>query len=344
MRSSSASSSFTRAGGTESININKDISPMTLLVPRTIQKQPCSRPLRVLMDTGSDYSHIKRDALPLGATPSNHDLPITSNTFGDTVTNSQFVTLADIRLPEFHTSRRIDSLRCEVFDAPCNYDIILGRDFLDKIGLKIDFGSSKSMTWLDTTALMKPKRSFDTPEGVNAYLSEWLDTPTSETDNAPLFAAHFEMELSDYNTYISEMKEAKYEKVSIDQVIQQQTHLSSSQGLELHAVLSKYTALFSGKLGKYPHRKMHLELLKEDTPLVHKRAYSVPHAHEDLFNQELKHLCEIGVLEKKMDAYDGSRIFVNSISSSSERSILFLEFRTSFLTTFIQVCILRDSS
>jgi hypothetical protein len=51
-----------------------------------------------------------------------------------------------------------------------------------------------------------------------------------------------------------------------ENVAQQQNHLTFTQKKQLGALLSKYTKLFSGKLGCYPHRKVKLELTDNAKP------------------------------------------------------------------------------
>jgi hypothetical protein len=93
----------------------------------------------------------------------------------------------------------------------------------------------------------------------------------------------------------SQILDAKYEKVSIDDVVDQQAHLTEAQKQDLHGLLSKYTKLFSGKLGVYPHRKFHIDVDPNATP-HHARAYAVPRIHHDTFKKELEHLVSLGVL------------------------------------------------
>ena len=66
----------------------------------------------------------------------------------------------------------------------------------------------------------------------------------------------------------------------------QQNHLSPEQQADLAALLSKFPQLFSGKLGHYPRRKVHLELQPNAIP-VHKWPYAVANAHQHIFSTEL---------------------------------------------------------
>ena len=53
--------------------------------------------------------------------------------------------------------------------------------------------------------------------------------------------------------------------------------------------------MFSGTLGRYPHRKVHLQLVDNAEPTF-QRAYSCPRSLEDAYKAELQRLCELGVL------------------------------------------------
>ena len=61
-------------------------------------------------------------------------------------------------------------------------------------------------------------------------------------------------------------------------------------------MLTKHSKLFSGKLGSYPHKKFHIDIDPEATP-VHARAYPVPRIHLETFRNELNRLVELGVLQ-----------------------------------------------
>eukprot|EP00957_Ditylum_brightwellii_P067409 5117064-Ditylum_brightwellii.AAC.2 len=86
--------------------------------------------------------------------------------------------------------------------------------------------------------------------------------------------------------FASDIKDAKYEQVSETEVAAAQKHLSSFQHNCLEVVLHDTPVLFDSKLGRYPHKKVLLEVDPKYKP-VHSRAYSVPKAHEAAFRKEL---------------------------------------------------------
>ena len=101
----------------------------------------------------------------------------------------------------------------------------------------------------------------------------------------------------EHESNLAQILEANYQKIEVRQVADNQKHLTNKQGDQLPGLLSTYTKLFSGKLGLYPHRKLHLELAENAQP-VHRRAYPVPHSNLEVFRNEPYHLVELGVLSK----------------------------------------------
>ncbi|CAJ1955002.1 unnamed protein product [Cylindrotheca closterium] len=76
--------------------------------------------------------------------------------------------------------------------------------------------------------------------------------------------------------------DAKYEATSGAEVADKQKHLTEDQRKLLAQALKNTDEIFNGQLGHYKHEK----------------AYSVLKQHEPVFLKELKHLQEIGVLER----------------------------------------------
>ena len=81
-------------------------------------------------------------------------------TMAGTFQVKEFVKMRECMLPEFDKTKRIQGQEAMVFDAQCNYEVILGRDFLREVGIKMDFETGK-VTWLDRTIDMKPRASWE---------------------------------------------------------------------------------------------------------------------------------------------------------------------------------------
>ena len=96
-------------------------------------------PLVVLFDCGSQLSFLKCSKVPKGCAISTVEQPVHGLTGTSHLTEE--VTLTGITLPEFSTSKRIDSsLRCLLLDEQqedSTYNMILGLDFLCAVGIDI---------------------------------------------------------------------------------------------------------------------------------------------------------------------------------------------------------------
>ena len=124
------------------------------------------------------------------------------------------------------------------------YDIIIGMDVMQKLGFIL--GCAKlTMSWNENVVSFHPLDYFlNNTLGTSSYTDfddlEGINALEAGTINEPIL-------------------HSKYEAVNTQDVAFQQTHLNPMQRNELVSLLANYTVLFSGKLGKYPHRKVHLE-------------------------------------------------------------------------------------
>ena len=69
----------------------------------------------------------------------------------------------------------------------------------------------------------------------------------------------FGMDWYDPTCYATEILDAKYENVPIDDVVNQLENLNAQQKADIKQDLSEFTKLFDGTQGVYPHRKFHIE-------------------------------------------------------------------------------------
>jgi hypothetical protein len=92
------------------------------------------------------------------------------------------------------------------------------------------------------------------------------------------------MDWYDPTCYASEILDAKYEKVLVDDVIDQLDHLNVQQKNNLKQVLNEHTKLFDGTPGVYPQRICHIDLMPGAVP-KHFRQYAIPVIHLEAFNK-----------------------------------------------------------
>jgi Retroviral aspartyl protease len=278
------------------------------MICRDIQNRQCLRMLRVLFDSGSDSTLIHANCLPPGANPSLLKEPIVANTTAGTMKSKRQVWMANIILPEFDKHRHIDHCHAIVFDAPCNYDVILGRDVLAKIGMDVLF-STGTVRWMGieipmhekgfrnkpATTFLQLYNDFHHEEEDDPWEEWWKEQPGEDDDVEDLFMSDMGKEGHGYKSHT--IKEAKYEAVDPREAAAKQTHLTPKQQADLLQIFQQAETLFDGQLKKYPHRQFHLTLEKEAKPFC-TRPYAVPLAHHEVFKKELEHLCAIGVLER----------------------------------------------
>ena len=278
---------------------SKRLTPLSIMVVDTISAVRSRTLLKVLFDSGSSSTFISKKCLPRHCKTRSIQSKRTINTLAGTCTSQEMVVMRSLRLPELDKNRVVDQQKALVFDNDCKYDVILGADFLSKTGIDIKY-STGTIEWFDTELPMRDPRHIDNKE----YLA-MAETLEVQREEEQLFG----MDWYDPNCYAVEILDAKYEKVSIDEVVEKQEHLNSEQRAELHRVLSKFEKLFDGTLGVYPHRKFHIDLLPDAKP-KHSRPYAIPRIHLEAFKKELMHLVAIGVLSPQGASEWGSPTFI----------------------------------
>jgi hypothetical protein len=225
--------------------------PCTIMQAQYMQGKEMEKSMVILFDPGSTRSYIRQQILPAGATPRVHCEELLATTLsGESKTNCS-VELRNVIFPEFTRSLRLEKCEMWVFDSThVRYDAIIGRDLLQELKMDICYSDNK-MKMEGRRVLMKKKG----------------EKPSFYIDND-----HTDEELDEM--YASEIKAAKYEKVDVDEVIEQQKHLNSSQKMQLRAVFKGFETLFDGKLKKYLGKKIRLEL-KDDAKPVHCKPFPV---------------------------------------------------------------------
>ena len=108
----------------------------------TVFDQP---PMLCLLDSGATGCWISKKKLP--STICTNKIPaITNQTLAGNFTANESITLKNVLLPEFHCTRRLDTLEAKIFNQMCRYDMILGRNLMNDLGIVLNF-ELKSMEW-----------------------------------------------------------------------------------------------------------------------------------------------------------------------------------------------------
>ena len=163
------------------------------------------------------------------------------------------VRMDGIKLPAFDTHRVINEHEFHVFESDCRYDVILGSDFLEKIGMNLLY-QTLEIEWLGN---IMPMETINKPDQVAAHVEQYLS-------QLEINAMGLEID-----SYVSApILDAKYEKLDINSIVSTHcAHLLPSQQGDLQAFLSKHTKLFDGTLGRYPNKPMHIELEEGAQPV-----------------------------------------------------------------------------
>ncbi len=270
------------------IKANKDtqkyLTPVTIMVD-TIASVKSRMLLKVLLDSGSTTTMINWKCLPRHCQPCKVSNSMKSSSLAGSYISSEMVVLRNLRLPELDKNCNIDQQKAIIFDADtCKYDVILGADFLSKTGIDVKYSTGT----IELFGNELPRH--DTCTLQNKNFSAMADKIEIQEEHE-----FFGMDWYDPHCHATEILDAKYEKVLVDDVIDQLIHLNAQQKSDIRQVLNKHTQLFDDTLGVYLHRTFHIDLVPGATP-KHSRPYPIPVIHLQAIKKELLHLVEIGVL------------------------------------------------
>ena len=125
-----------------------------------------------LLDSGATGCWISCTALPPDI--QTNQVPMVANqTLAGSFTSNESVDIYNLLLPEFHCTRRIETVPAKIFNKGCHYDMILGRHFMTELGIVLDF-KCKTMEWDGSTITMReyPKGCQPTMFTINLLLNK----------------------------------------------------------------------------------------------------------------------------------------------------------------------------
>ena len=251
----------------------KRLKKSTELVPIVfglLRTSNSTTPLKILLDSGASSTLIQ-------ASKAQALTKIKTDSTKWTTSSGSFHTTqkveVNIALPELSNNRTICA---HVHVAPKlnEFDMIIGRDLLSKLGITLNFKES-SIQWDDIEIPMKPE---DATAQKHFHIA---DSPT----------------LDAATERIKHILDAKYEAANLNEIANSCTHLSQDKQQSLQALLEKYNCLFDGSLGTWTGEPYNIELKPDATP-YHARAFPIPKVHEQTLKMEVNRLVELGVLKK----------------------------------------------
>lgn len=228
-----------------------------------------TKTLRILLDSGASSTLISKQHV--SDLKQSTVLPTRWLTSAGSFESNKKV-LIHLALPEMSDTKSINTW---VHLAPMlqQYDMIIGRDLLAELGIKLDF-KEHTISWDDIEIPMKP----DAATYGNFYIA---DSPA----------------MDDATERIKHILDAKYEPANLDDIVNSCHHLKTEQRKKLRKLLEKYKILFDGTLGKWKGSPYNIELKADATP-YHARSFPIPKIHEETLKLEVDRLVDLGVLKR----------------------------------------------
>ena len=272
----------------------EDLTPIVFARVRTkLGKHPKIKTIKALLDSGSSSTLISQQyAKKLRLRTENKTKWKT--TAGEFTTS--FKTKIEFSLPELH-ERRIITKTMHVTPNHMGYDMIIGRDLLEDLGIDIKFSTS-SILWDFAEIPMRPRQ---------ATVAEAYEINDSKL-------------VQDELKRVVAIMDAKYEPADLDKLVAECLHLKSEEKKLLFNLLKKYESLFDGTLGKWkgpPHQIQ----LKEGAKPYHAKPYTIPKAFEKTLKYEIRRLIRLGVLRKVNHSQWAAPTFIISKTDETVRFI-----------------------
>jgi len=211
--------------------------------------------IKILLDTGSTQSHIKRDFVT-NLRLRKESAAIWNTAAGHISTNEKCK--LQFSLPEFYSTKTIEWEMHVGTLENIQYDMIIGNDLLESLKIDIKY-STATIEWENAEI---PMRSRDATIE-DSYLI--ADTPC----------------LQEAAERIKQILDAKYEPANLDEITRSCTHLTQDKQRLLKTLLKKFEHLFDGSLGTWTGDDYDIEL-KSDAIPYHAKAFPIPRIHEQI--------------------------------------------------------------
>ena len=261
----------------------EDLRPIAYVRFNTRLGKPKPITIKALLDSGGGGTLVSEEFAKKLKAKRTRLQQIWTTPGGNMTTSSKVK--AQFTIPELHDKCLIE-WDVHVTKTLGAYDMIIGRDLLQFLGIDVLF-SSMSVEW------------------------EGASMPFKEIDASLIDSYHVSepAAVEDRTNRVKKILEAKYEAADLQQICSKQDQLLKEQQQKLYDLLDKYAELFDGTLGKWKGTEVDLELKEGSTP-YHSRAFPVPRVHRDTLFNEVQRLVQIGVLQKVNRSEWGAPSFI----------------------------------
>ncbi len=250
-----------------------DLRPITYVRFNTrAAGKPKPVTLRALLDSGGSGSLVTAEyAKKLKMKKSSEAETVWTTPAGELKTTKK--AKAQFLLAEFHDDRLIE-WNLHVTKNLGAYDMIIGRDILEDLGLDIRF-STKDTEWDGASV---PFKDVDDGQAQSYHIND-SEAVEEAVDR------------------LKDILDAKYQPADLDEIAREQKQLDPEEQRLLRDLLEKYKSLFDGTLGHWKDTDYKIDL-KEGAKPYHAKAYPIPHAYIDTLKLEVDRLVKLGVLKK----------------------------------------------
>ena len=250
----------------------KDVRPVTLVTLNSRKGKPKPVTLTALLDSGGSGCLINAKHVKHLRVRRSQAAEVTWSTPAGNMTTNQ-TCIAHLRLDEIVPDAVVE-WKFHVTEQLGNYDMIIGRDMLQDLGIDLCF-SDNTIRCSGNELPFKPVMDGKLDANLvhieePPVVQEALDRRIAENDYAK----------ADLPSYVSELK-----------------YLSPEEKQSLLALLRDYESLFDGTLGEWKGKPYHIQLREGATP-YHAKAFPIPRINMETMRREVERLVKIGVLRK----------------------------------------------
>jgi hypothetical protein len=247
----------------------KQLKPIVFVTFNTSCGKPKPVTIQALLDSGASGPHIhKKFARKLKLKTSKSSMKWTT-TAGDLTMNSkcksQFCFPEDKILLEYNLN---------IANTLVGYDIIIGHDILEDLGVVMDF-KQKISIWDHQECPFKEHDAM-------VETSYFIEEPKA---------------VQQATDHVKKILDAKYKKTDPHEIASSQEHLTPHEQEQLKELLCKYESLIDGMLGQWVGDPYKIQL-KPDAKPYHTKAFPVPCAHLDIFKCKIEWYVKLGILKK----------------------------------------------